>query len=119
MKVLDIDAGNTRVKWRLLVDGSTVSDGAFFNAPAEDIAKNLSSLVPADMNYCRLTSVRTPVELKALCGSLFEVLGVQPILPNPQSGIGGVTFLDADPKGSVTIAGWPCWVLESITRIRP
>ncbi len=74
---LDIDAGNTRIKWRLLENGNLLSSGAVTNVSTELRA----SLVPyfSRIERCRLSSVAglvTDAEIGSLikreCGVVLE-----------------------------------------------
>ncbi|MCL6270017.1 type III pantothenate kinase [Sansalvadorimonas sp. 2012CJ34-2] len=97
MRILDIDAGNTRVKWRYLVDGKSHKAGAFANDSSNALVEMIADSVDGAVDLCRMASVRAPKERESLRASLENVFGVSPALPDPESGIGGVHFPDADP----------------------
>ena len=97
MNTLDIDAGNTRLKWRLSVDGKSVLQGALDNTHADDYAAEISSSINIDVGRCRISSVRAPEVVNELASALQMVFGVVAEQPRPQSGVGGLIVDKVDP----------------------
>ncbi len=137
MNILDIDAGNTRLKWRLLQNGETLGQGAIANAPAEqlvsELAKALEGVVATRDSIsflgCRLSSVRSPEAIEALQRCISKKFGVEPVQPVPEETVKGLVVKTVDPKrlgddrwlamlGAVTLyPGRPIIVVDSGTAL--
>ncbi|MCY4471234.1 MAG: type III pantothenate kinase [Kistimonas sp.] len=98
MNILDMDAGNTRVKWRLSQDGRPVSSGALFNDSDARLVDALAdSLGTARVDVCRLSSVRKECIVHSLVEALADRLGVMPQLPEPCASLGGLVVEGVEP----------------------
>ena len=98
MNILDLDAGNTRLKWRLLQDGRPRSSGALPNDPAAEQVEALArALGPVRIDACRLSSVRKEAVVHALTEVVTQRLGIRPQQPEPCRRLGGLTVEDVEP----------------------
>lgn len=99
MNVLDIDAGNTRLKWRLVdsVSGHTIDQGVQQNAAPASMVANLSARMVDNVGCCRLASVRDESFIFALGSLIEERWGIMPRQPRPESGVGGLLVDGVDP----------------------
>ncbi|WP_281649092.1 type III pantothenate kinase [Parendozoicomonas sp. Alg238-R29] len=98
MNTLDIDAGNTRLKWRWQMSGQEPKYGAVINQPAEVMVEALHKFVgDSVVDVCRLSSVRSREVVDEVCQKVLGAFSVQPRLPDPASGIGGVIVNEVDP----------------------
>ena len=93
MKTLDLDAGNSRLKWRLLCDGVVVSCGAIVNEAIGDMVEKL----PRPVDRCRLASVRSAAVNDQLCTQIVSQLAVLPWVPEPATGLGGLHLTGESP----------------------
>ncbi len=98
MKILDIDAGNTRVKWRLTCDTVVICSGVIDNCTAEQFFEQSLQEVSGGIDRCRLSSVRSSAVIGELCRSIQQGFNIKPELPKPKSGIGGIVYDKADPR---------------------
>ena len=99
MNVLEIDAGNTRLKWRFVCRGDVKGSGAIVNAPAASMVVELAEcLAGKTVDACRLSSVRSPEAVEAVCCSIKSVFGVEPRIPDPVQEVPGLTIQGVDAK---------------------
>ncbi len=99
MNVLDIDAGNTRLKWRLIdrVGGCVIDQGVQTNASPASMVANLFARIAGGFDCCRLASVRDESFIFALSSLIEERWGVMPRQPRPANGVGGLLVDGVDP----------------------
>lgn len=104
MSVLDIDAGNTRLKWRLVEPESKViiAQGAEVNSEPELMVSSIVSQLATLSNHrkivdCRLASVRSGSFIFALCCAIETQFGLMPRQPQPANGVGSISVESVDP----------------------
>lgn len=98
VNILDLDAGNTRLKWRFLQDGRPGSSGALANDPvAHQVEALARALGPVRIDACRLSSVRTEAVVRLLTETITQRLGIRPQQPRPCRRLGGLIVEDVAP----------------------
>lgn len=87
--ILDIDCGNSFIKWRVLEGGMSVAGGV---ADSDlDLIAAVSSLSSVRLSNCRLVSVRSEDETQSLVSSVASAFGVSVIQAKPSKILAGVT----------------------------
>ena len=92
--ILEVDLGNSRIKWRLLfLDGSLAEQGV-----AQDLAQFKAEFAPKErVLHCRICSVRRGEILSELLVWLGESVGVVPSVAKVTTSCGPVTNRYQDP----------------------
>jgi type III pantothenate kinase len=86
--ILEIDAGNTRIKWRILGPGSEVQASGACTTPGE-LLDSLDGY-SVGIERIRLVSVRNRSATQDLCASVREVMNIEPMLARTESVCGGL-----------------------------
>ncbi|MTI11876.1 type III pantothenate kinase [Sansalvadorimonas verongulae] len=98
MNILDIDAGNTRLKWRLQSKGNTKASGAIQNAAIKVMVTSLvESLDGIPVHFSRMSSVRSSEVIENICAKIKDAFGVTPRLPDPIAETPGLTVRNVNP----------------------
>lgn len=87
--ILEMDCGNSFIKWRALEGGVSVAGGVV-DSDLELISA-VSSLPSVRITHCRLVSVRSDDETSSLCASIVSAFGVEVMRAQPSRAIAGVT----------------------------
>lgn len=87
--ILEIDCGNSFIKWRIL-EGSVSVAGGVVDSDLELISA-VSSVPAVHIKGCRLVSVRSDDETQSLIASVTCVFGVEVVLAEPSRFLAGVT----------------------------
>ncbi len=98
MSILDIDAGNTRLKWRLVDRGERVDCGVVNNAHPDVMVEALSQQIKGTVSVCRLASVKGADFIAKLCDAIEKVFGIRPKLPIPENGTGHLMVTGVEPR---------------------
>ena len=99
MNILDIDAGNTRLKWRFSSHGCTKGSGAIINASeACMIAELKGHLDGVPVDICRFSSVRSSAVIAFMCAEIETALGVRPLIPDPVQEASGLLVQGVNAK---------------------
>ena len=98
MSVLDIDAGNTRLKWQELRRGVVVSSGAIANSDISGMVDDVGDALSGRVSACRVSSVRGRDVVEGLLRALKKRFCIDPVLPEPRSGIGGLVVEGVSPS---------------------
>lgn len=98
--IIEIDAGNTRLKWRSRsrsgeVGGALIAQSA--QEIAETIARNSSTGETARVDAVRIASVRSPDSLAALVAECEQLFSVSPVVAKVVPGLAGVQIQYSDP----------------------
>lgn len=89
--ILELDCGNSFIKWRVLDPaGQGGILGAGIATEADGLLAELLSL-PVTIYKCRLVSVRSDSETDLLVGAIARSLGVEVLCAAPSEKLGGVT----------------------------
>ena len=88
--ILELDCGNSFIKWRVLGAGGgmTVGEGVVDSDLA--LLESLNAIVSLSLTYCRLVSVRTTEETGALTALLKSAYGVSVACAAPSREMSGV-----------------------------
>jgi len=88
--ILELDCGNSFIKWRVVsdIDRSLIASG--FAKNAEDVVRELVGQGSAKITRCRLVSVRGDAETGALVGVISDTLGVEVSRVCPSRQVAGV-----------------------------
>lgn len=87
--LLELDCGNTLIKWRLLDQERRVRDGDM--APDLVELQRLLGGQERDIRGCRVVSVRSPDETQVVLDQLTSWLKLHPELARPSAELAGVT----------------------------
>ena len=87
--ILELDCGNSFIKWRVLDDGRVVS-GGIVDADAA-LIDAVSGCQNAVITRCRLVSVRTDDETSGLVRAIEAAFRVQVVCAKPSKSVGGVS----------------------------
>ena len=128
--IIEIDAGNTRLKWRSRAAGGAATAAAVVDSVHELAAALAGS--PADdaaqVAAIRIASVRAPESLAQLAAQCLQVFGVQPDIARVVSRCAGVSIQYSDPS-RLGVDRWlallaararvngPCLVVDSGTAL--
>jgi type III pantothenate kinase len=89
--ILELDCGNSFIKWRVLDPiGQDSILGSGIATEADGLLVELLSL-PVTISKCRLVSVRSDSETALLVGAIARTLGVEVLCAAPSKKLGGVT----------------------------
>ncbi|MGZ7459297.1 pantothenate kinase [Pseudomonas sp. Ma2-10] len=88
--ILELDCGNSFIKWRVLDAGvrRVVGEGVVDSDLA--LLESLQALKGLTLKFCRLVSVRTAEETSALISLLTEAFGVSVVCATPSREMSGV-----------------------------
>lgn len=86
--ILEMDCGNSFIKWRVLEGDVSVADGVV-DSDLELISA-VSSISSVHITHCRLVSVRSDDEASSLCASIVSAFGVEVMRAQPSRAIAGV-----------------------------
>ncbi|MHC8317486.1 pantothenate kinase [Pseudomonas sp. LB3P31] len=88
--ILELDCGNSFIKWRVLgvAAGKTVGEGVVDSDLA--LLESLNAIEHLSLTYCRLVSVRTTEETGALTSLLMSAYGVAVACAAPSRQMSGV-----------------------------
>ena len=86
--ILELDCGNTLIKWRL-VDGGVVLSGR--SSEEEELLHSLRRLKMAGLDGIRLVSVRGQIETEAISIALEQAFGQVCHIARPAEQLGGVS----------------------------
>ena len=88
--ILELDCGNTRIKWRVLnlLDSSILFSGAV--AGTKQLFEDLFAISGLQLNGCRLCSVRSSTETQALLDAVASVFAIKCLVAKSQVGLAGV-----------------------------
>ena len=125
MKILELDIGNSRIKWRLC-DPSTLSEisqGQAHNL--DELAANLADVEPGAIRAC---SVRTNTETEKLLAWCRECWSIEPVVAKVVRNCGGITnkYEDMSRLGidrwlamlaAYRRAGGPCVIVDAGTAL--
>lgn len=99
--ILEIDYGNTRLKWRLvdLLTMEIVARGA--TSDAQELVREVGRYTQKPIRYCRVCSVRKTFDNSVLSDVLLRSLKVKPVYALSLPGLAGVTngYTDAIKLG--------------------
>ena len=100
MNVLDIDAGNSRLKWRLQKEGDTKASGVITNAAvAVMVVELVEGLGTMPVHACRMSICAFQLKaLRVFCSEIKGKLGVVPQLAEPVEQASGLTVRKVDPR---------------------
>lgn len=87
--ILELDCGNSFIKWRVLGPESLVVKGGVVGS-AEELLVGLFALPGLSLRAARVVSVRSDDETAALTSLLFERFGVQAMCARPAASVAGV-----------------------------
>ena len=91
MMIVDIDAGNTRIKWRASL-GDHIVDGGIEQVTERPLASIHAALVnKGDTNRIRLLSVRSPTDTVVLVEAVKSLWSVEPEMITSSAAACGVT----------------------------
>lgn len=99
--ILELDYGNTRLKWRLL-DNTSMHCSAFGSAVSlQELAEQLSAFGCAKMSFARCCSVRSKCENDQLTALLHDMYGVTVVFAKSAKVLSGVVngYLEPDKLG--------------------
>src|SRR5690554_3596933 len=88
MMILELDCGNTLIKWRLLDRGGRVRDGDM--APDLQALQRLLGGQEREIHGCRLVSVRSEDETRVIVDQLTAWLRSSPMVARPGKQLCGV-----------------------------
>lgn len=86
--ILELDCGNTLIKWRLLDRGGRVRDGDM--APDLVALQRLLGSQERDIEGCRLVSVRSEEQTRVIVDQLHSWLRRPPLVARPSEQLSGV-----------------------------
>ena len=98
MNILDLDCGNTRLKWRLMCDGELRQSGAVDNTGC--CASMLQQVVDelcVQPDRCRMSSVRAQEINDIIETTVFDIWDIKVERPVKQEHLGGVRLVGVDP----------------------
>jgi type III pantothenate kinase len=126
--ILELDCGNSFIKWRVLGDGAgkAVGEGVVDSDLA--LLESLNAIEHLSLSFCRLVSVRTAEETDALTVLLVSAYGVSVACATPSREMSGVRNgyeeyerLGLDRwlamLGAFHLASGPCLVLDFGTAV--
>lgn len=124
--ILELDCGNTLIKWRLLDRGGRVRDGDM--APDLVALQRLLGGQERDIHGCRLVSVRSEEETGIIVEQLASWLGRPPLVARPSETLRGVRNGYADYRrlgmdrwlavvAGYALAGRACVVIDLGTAV--
>lgn len=87
--ILELDCGNSFIKWRLLCGAQNVAAQGVSGGVEEILAGLEASSV--QVSRCRLVSVRSELETEEIATSLFNALGIEVIQARSTERLAGVT----------------------------
>ncbi|CAM3732277.1 type III pantothenate kinase [Parendozoicomonas haliclonae] len=96
MSILEIDAGNTRLKWRVTKQGDVIARGVVNNTSPEDMVEAIAGEVEST-EECWLASVRGAEVIAALSLAIQKRFSVSVQIPKPENGVGGLFVNEVDP----------------------
>lgn len=86
--ILELDCGNSFIKWRVLAVGGSLASGVADNG--EELVKALADRFSRQLSVCRLVSVRADDETRLLCAALTERFNIDCHVAAPAQMLGGV-----------------------------
>ncbi len=99
--ILEIDYGNTRLKWRLvdLLTMEIVARGA--TSDAQELVREVGRYIQVPIRYCRVCSVRKVFDNSVLSDLLLRSLKIMPVYAVSLPELAGVTngYTDAAKLG--------------------
>jgi type III pantothenate kinase len=124
--ILELDCGNTLIKWRLLDRGGRVRDGDM--APDLIELQRLLGAQERDIHGCRLVSVRSEAETQIIVDQLFRWLKRPPMVARAAEELMGVRNGYADYRrlgmdrwlalvAGYQLAAGPCVVIDLGTAV--
>lgn len=124
--ILELDCGNSFIKWRLLDQGGVVMAGVA--GRGEDILAELLKKATTDVSLCRLVSVRSDQETQAIVDSVSQALAVSVVQAKPSKHLAGVTNAYDDYErlgldrwlaivGAYNLCGDACMVIDVGTAV--
>ncbi|MCY1354514.1 Type III pantothenate kinase [compost metagenome] len=126
--ILELDCGNSFIKWRVIDSAqvSTVAGGVV--GSDEELVSALQQLAGLELRHCRLVSVRSDDETRALTSRLQQAFGVSSTCAVPALEMAGVRNGYAEYQrlgldrwlavlGAYHIARKPCLVLDLGTAV--
>jgi type III pantothenate kinase len=125
--ILELDCGNSFIKWRMLDSQSAVAAGGTVGS-SEQLLSSLAELPGAALRAARMVSVRSDDETAAIVGLLQERFGVAALLARPAEVVGCVVngYSDYQRLGldrwlailaAYHLAGKACLVLDLGTAV--
>jgi len=88
--ILELDCGNSLIKWRVLEVGSAVIVAQGASVSIDELLGELVGLSVLRISRARLVSVRSDEETMALCSRLSEVLAIEVVRALPAKELAGV-----------------------------
>ncbi|MCQ4265562.1 pantothenate kinase [Stutzerimonas stutzeri] len=88
--ILELDCGNSLIKWRVLEVGSAVIVAQGASVSIGELLGELVGLSVLRISRARLVSVRSDEETMALCSRLSEVLAIEVVRAVPAKELAGV-----------------------------
>ena len=124
--ILELDCGNTLIKWRLLDRGGRIRDGDM--APDLLELQRLLGGQERDIRGCRLVSVRSEAETQVIVDQLASWLKRLPLVARPSESLNGVRNGYTDyqrlgmdrwlaPVAGYELAGRACVVIDLGTAV--
>lgn len=89
--ILELDCGNTLIKWRVIEAGHDRVIGSGVVGSDDELVARLKAIPRLQLRHCRLVSVRTDEETERLMASLQVHFGVVPVMVRPAERLGSVT----------------------------
>ena len=125
--ILELDCGNSFIKWRLLTSSRSVSKAGVASGISDILGGLLESGV-TEVARCRMVSVRSDVETRAIISVLSESLGVDVVLARPAERLAGVVNAYQDYQrlgldrwlaivGAFDLCGGACLIIDVGTAV--
>lgn len=126
--ILELDCGNSFIKWRVIDGAQVVTVAGGIAGSDEELVSALQLTEGAALRQCRLVSVRSDEETRALTGRLQGVFGVSCVCVSPAKELAGVRNGYSEYQrlgldrwlavlGAYHIARKPCLVLDLGTAV--
>lgn len=87
--ILELDCGNSFIKWRVQSVGAVVASGIVDSDV--QLAEAVTAASLSGISHCRLVSVRSDEETSRLVALIVSVFGVRPVCAKPARAMAGVT----------------------------
>lgn len=88
--ILEMDCGNSFIKWRVLCPRSSASMGGGTVAQPEELLQELDRIDALKLSFCRFVSVRSEAETLHLAEAIKENFDVKVSIAAPSEALGGV-----------------------------
>lgn len=86
--ILELDCGNSFIKWRVLGAQAAIVEGGVVGTPEELLAA--LDLLPVVLSAARMVSVRSDEETSSLSDLLYARFGISPLCARPAAEVSGV-----------------------------